>query len=314
MTSSWKVAVVGLGAMGYHHVRITQQLPCFDLIGVFDVDTAACRRVQEQFKVPVFSSLSDVFAQADVVYIATPTKTHFEIAVQAIQSGCHLFLEKPIVATVQEAQELLHLSQQHNVLLGVGHTERFNPVIAWLHQRLQEETILSINIERVGPRPPRIKDVGIVTDLAVHDLDLIAYISRSPLQHVRCVGNSTNGEHEDIAQIVVSTANRVVGSINTNWLTPFKSRKIHIATSSRFFEGDLLRSLVNVYEGDKNEMSRYTVEEPSIRWKEPLLAQGEAFCQYLAGNTASGTVDGKSGMEVLQWVSRCLRDLKGIRE
>lgn len=311
MSSIWKVAVIGLGSMGQHHVRVTSTLPeCFDLVGVYDADPEACERARQRFGVHIFPSVKEAIEAAEAVYIATPTRTHFEVASQAIKAGCHVFIEKPIATSVEEGKEIVRLGKEYGVRIGVGHTERFNPAVVWLKKRMESETVLSVNIERVGPRPPRIKDVGIVTDLAVHDLDLIAYLTNSTLKTIRCVGNHTSGEHEDVAQIVVSTETQVVGSINTNWLTPFKSRSIRVATSSGFFEADLLRSLVRVYTGDKNDLSRYSVEEPWIRWEEPLRSQAIAFASFLHGDDTSGTVKGDRATQVLGWVEACLFDLR----
>ncbi len=313
MSSPWKVAVVGLGSMGQHHVRIVSSLPKhFELVSVFDPEPEACQRANHLFGVSVASSVDELVEKAQVVFVATPTRTHFEVASQAIKAGCHVFIEKPIATTVSEGKQIVELANAHNVRIGVGHTERFNPAVVWLKTRLQSESVLSVNIERVGPRPPRINDVGIVTDLAVHDLDLISYLTDSSLKTIRCVGNHTSGGHEDVAQIVVSTQTQVVGSINTNWLTPFKSRSIHVATSDGFFEADLLRSLVRVYTGDENDLSRYSVEEPWIRWAEPLRTQALAFSDFLHGDDASGTVNGERATQVLGWVEACLHDLKNI--
>lgn len=313
MSSPWKVAVVGLGAMGQHHVRVVSSLPDhFELVAVYDSDSEACQRANHRYGATIGSSVEELIEKAEVVYVATPTRTHFEVASLAIKAGRHVFIEKPIAPSVSEGNQLVDLADQYSVRIGVGHTERFNPAVVWLRTRLLSESVLSVNIERVGPRPPRIKDVGIVTDLAVHDLDLISYLTNSPLKTIRCVGNHTSGEHEDVAQIVVSTQSQVVGSINTNWLTPFKSRSIHVATSEGFFEADLLRSIVRVYTGDKNDLSRYSVEEPWIRWAEPLQAQALAFSDFLHGNDASGTVNGKRATQVLGWVEACLHDLKHV--
>ncbi len=311
MSRRWKTVILGLGSMGSHHLRIVSQLQgCFEVVGIFDPKEEVLQSLRLQYGVRAFTSAEEAFQHAEVALIATPTSMHFSLAMQAIDAGCHVFIEKPIAATVAQAEKLVTLAQQRKIKIGVGHTERFNPLVVWLLERLSHETILSINIERVGPRPPRVKDVGIITDLAVHDLDLISYLSQSPLEQVRCVGNRTCGEHEDVAQIVVSTSNHVVGSINTNWLTPFKSRKLHIATSGAFFVGDLLRGQAKVYVGDPSDLNRYNVEAPYIPHCEPLLSQAKAFCKMLEGERGSGTVTGEEATQVLYWVECCLKDLR----
>jgi predicted dehydrogenase len=296
--------------MGRHHLRVCSQLTNLcEVVGVYDCDRMATDRAAQEFGAYICKSLGEAIHRSDVVYIATPTSSHYAVAKQAIQSQRHVFIEKPIANDIAQAEELNALASQNAILIGVGHTERFNPVVIWLAQHLSDEEILSINIERVGPRPPRIKDVGIITDLAVHDLDLVAFLSRSPIRSVRCMGKCSQGQYEDVAQIVLSTENCVVGSIHTNWLTPFKSRRIRVATTRALFRGDLLRGVAEIYTALDESSSRYSVEEAVIRGSEPLVAQAQAFFQYLKVQAPSSIVTGKEAIIVLNWVQRCLSDL-----
>ena len=160
---------------------------------------------------PAVSSIEEAINAADALFVATPTSTHHKVAMQAIAANRHVFVEKPLAHTSRYAAALVEASRRVGTKLAVGHTERFNPVVRWLLERLRGKEILSLNIERVGPRPPRIKDVGIVTDLGVHDLDLFECLTGSELKLVRCIGRATSGSQEDIAQILVCTRSGVVG-------------------------------------------------------------------------------------------------------
>jgi len=306
-----KVAVVGLGVMGQHHVRVLRQLSDrFDLVSVYDSDTALAESTGVRAGVPASRSMEEAIDLADALFVATPTSTHHEVAMQAIAAHRHVFVEKPVAHTSRDAEALVHASRRARTRLAVGHTERFNPVVRWLLERLRGKEILSLNIERVGPRPPRIKDVGIVTDLGVHDLDLFECLTGSELERVRCVGRATSGSHEDIAQILVSTRTGVVGSININWLTPFKSRRIMVATKEAFFRADLLRASVEVCAALDPASSRYSVEDAIIRGPEPLQAQAVAFARYVGGEPDAGAVTGEEGLRVLQWVEHCLTSMR----
>lgn len=305
-----KVSVIGLGMMGRHHVRVTKLLSdLFDVVGIYDTRKEQANEIGQTYDVTPCRSVEEAIEKAEVVYVATPTSTHHDIAMQAIQAGRHVFIEKPIADSAERGTALVNAAKEAGVLIGVGHTERFNPVVLWLSSQIADESILSINIERVGPRPPRIKDVGIVTDLGVHDLDLIAFLASSPLQQARCVGKASIGTQEDVAQIVVSTGNGVVGSINTNWLTPFKARRVTVATARSYYEGDLLRNNGKIYSYIDENPSRYAVEDANIRWQEPLQSQAKSFYKYLHGDASGGTVSGEEGLQALHWVQTCLQDL-----
>ncbi|MFM2267135.1 MAG: hypothetical protein RL757_576 [Bacteroidota bacterium] len=304
-----KVVLIGLGMIGKIHARILNSLPNFELIGVFDLDEEARKSLSRQYKIKSFDDIDAAIEAAQVVYVATPTSTHYDIAKRAIIAKRHVFIEKPIATNVKEANDLVQLAAQNNVLIGVGHVERFNPAVAWLRENVPNDEILSINIERVGPRPPRIKDVGIVTDLGVHDLDLLSFIANSPLQSVSCVASATLGEYEDTAQIAALTQNNIVGAITTNWLTPYKSRQIKIATSKKFFIADLLNCQISIYEGLEPIGERYLIEQISLVKYEGLRAESEAFAELLDGNV-SGIITGEQGAAVVQWVQHCLDDYK----
>ena len=297
--------------MGHHHARVLSQLShLYHLEGVYDTDPDQCHRVAEAHNCSAFESLAEAVRNAEVVFIATPTLTHRDLALFALEARRHIFIEKPLADTTARALEIKNAAGRYQSKVAVGHTERFNPVTRWILERLESESVLSVNIERIGPRPPRIKDVGIVTELAVHDLDLIKCFTGASIDRVRCVGRSTNGKFEDVAQIVISTNNGAVGAINTNWLTPFKSRIVTVSTKRLFLVGDLMRFKGHVYAYlDPKDTTKYSVEEAGIKWYEPLVAQAEAFHKYLAGDEASGTVGLDDGLEALWLVEKCLGDL-----
>jgi len=305
-----KIAIIGLGVMGSRHMRVVSGLTeLFELVGGYDQDEQLKEEVCARYQAPALTSLEEAIELAEVVLISTPTSTHFELAKQTIEAGRDLFVEKPLADTHENCQKLIELQKKHGVRMGVGHVERFNPVIQWLRERLHQESLLSINIERVGPNPPQIKDVGIVTDLAVHDLDLIAFLSKAPLGRLSCVGSAEPSRHENVAQIITTTDNGVVGSINTNWLTPFKSRQITIATKEFFFQGDLLRGSGRVYSLLDTKASSYSVEEAIFFKKEPLVAQMEAFAGFLKGEETD-TASAEDGTQIVAWAESCLVDME----
>jgi UDP-N-acetylglucosamine 3-dehydrogenase len=305
-----KAVVIGAGEMGSRHLRLLKRAgPRISLMGVFDTDSTKLERATREHEVRAFRSLEQAIDAADVVFVSTPTVHHAPVATEAIRRGRHVFVEKPLADTVESGEQLVREAAAARVTLVVGHTERFNPAVRALAASLQGERVLSVNIERVGPRPPRVKDVGILTDLGVHDLDLIEHLSGSPIQRVRCVAKASQGALEDLAHIAVETESGVIGAVTTNWLTPFKSRRILVATERAAFSADLMRFDVRAFRNNNAESSNsYSVDELPIQWREPLEAQLDAFLSLLDQGPRNGLVMGEDGLRVLRTVRACRED------
>ncbi len=306
-----RVGLIGAGAIGRHHARILGSLGNIHFAGIHDSDEKAATLLCENHGGKYYSSLTDLFDCLDVLYIATPTSTHHGIAIQAIERRLHTFIEKPIAATVLEANEIVKAAESSGCKVAVGHVERFNPVVRWLAAAIAESQILSINISRVGPRPPRVKDVGIVIDLAVHDLDLIYHLSKSTIEDISAFVTSTFGKHEDVAQIIVKTTSGVIGAINTNWLTPYKSRVIQIATPGMLYVGDLVAGTIAKYEGIGDSGNKYVVENVVAASAEPLVLQSKEFLNSIINNTASANASAVEGARTVELATRCLIQSQG---
>ncbi len=170
----------------------------------------------------------------DAVTIAAPTHLHRDIAIECAARGIHVMVEKPIASTVEESRAIVAATRRAGVTLMVGHVERFNPAVQSIKRAIQDQDILSIAITRVGPFPPRMSNVGVVIDLAVHDIDLIRWFTDSEIVEIQPQTSSAVAEREDIALLQFRTASGVLAHINTNWLTPFKARTIHVATRDKY--------------------------------------------------------------------------------
>ena len=185
-------------------------------------------------------------------------------------------MEKPIASSVEEGQEIVAAARRAGVTLMVGHVERFNPAVAAIKQAISGEDILSIAITRVGPFPPRMSNVGVVIDLAVHDIDLIRWFTESDIVEVQPQLSSAVAEREDIALLQFRTASGVLAHINTNWLTPFKARNVTVATRGKYVMGDLLTRQVTECFGFKPDGS-YSMRHLPVGHDEPLRAELIAF-------------------------------------
>ncbi len=213
-------------------------------------------------------------------------------------------VEKPIASSAEEGRSIIAAARRANVILMVGHVERFNPAVAAIKEAIHGEDILSIAITRVGPFPPRMSNVGVVIDLAVHDIDLIRWFTDSDIVEVQPQLSSAMAEREDIALLQFRTASGVLAHINTNWLTPFKARNVHVATRKKYVMGDLLTRQVTECFGFQPDGS-YSMRHLSVGHAEPLRAELSAFLTAIREDSVPA-VTGEEGVASLDIAMRCL--------
>jgi len=300
-----RVGVIGAGVMGSNHARVLAGLPGVTLVGIVDPLPAHRARAVEMTGCTTFATLEElVDAGVDAVTIAAPTHLHHEVALACIARKIHVLVEKPIASTVEEGHEIVAAARHAGVTLMVGHVERFNPAVAAIKQAITGEDILSIGITRVGPFPPRMSNVGVVIDLAVHDIDLIRWFTESDIVEVQPQLSSAVAEREDIALLQFRTASGVLAHINTNWLTPFKARNVTVATRGKYVMGDLLTRQVTECFGFKPDGS-YSMRHLPVGHDEPLRAELIAFLNSVRSGHAPA-VTGDEGVASLEIAIRCL--------
>ena len=222
-----RIGVIGAGVMGSNHARVLSELPGVKLVGIADPDRARCEQVAGKLNCAGFGDVDGLInAGVDAVTIAAPTHLHHDIATACAARGLHILVEKPVASTVEQGRAIVAAARRAGVTLMVGHIERFNPAVQSIKRAIKDQDILSIAITRVGPFPPRMSNVGVVIDLAVHDIDLIRWFTDSEIVEIQPQTSSAVAEREDIALLQFRTASGVLAHINTNWLTPFKARNI----------------------------------------------------------------------------------------
>ncbi|MFY9898996.1 MAG: Gfo/Idh/MocA family oxidoreductase [Xanthobacteraceae bacterium] len=302
---SLRVGVIGVGVMGSNHARVLAELPGVKLVGVADPDRKRCDQVARSLGCASFSDAGDLMRRGvDAVTIAAPTHLHREIAIDCAGRGIHVLVEKPIASTVEESRAIVAAARRAGVTLMVGHVERFNPAVQSIKRAIKDQNILSIAITRVGPFPPRMSNVGVVIDLAVHDIDLIRWFTDSEIVEIQPQTSSAVAEREDIALLQFRTASGVLAHINTNWLTPFKARTIHIATRDKYLIGDLLTLQVTECFGFQPDGS-YSMRHLSVGYAEPLRSELIAFVNAIrSGETPA--VTGEEAVASLEIATRCL--------
>lgn len=302
-----RMGVIGVGNMGYNHARVLSELKEVDLVGIADPRQEVLVEVEGLLGTRGFSRFEDLLEEGvEGVVVAVPTSLHFQIATEVIDRRIPVLIEKPLASHSREARDIVDRAQAADTPLMVGHIERFNPVVKTLKKVLEDQKIISIDITRVGPLPPRIKDVGVITDLGVHDVDLIAFLTGSEFVKVFCCSSSNYARFEDTAVMMFEMENGAVAHITSNWLTPFKVRKIEIATKEKFIEGDLLGFKVTEYRGYPAVSQEYMVRELGIGFQEPLKGELLAFVDSIREGKPV-PISGRDGLKAMEIIEMCLK-------
>ncbi|MFK7771419.1 MAG: Gfo/Idh/MocA family protein [Saprospiraceae bacterium] len=239
-----KIGVLGVGHLGKIHVKCIQQTDCFELIGFFDPNDKNAAQVSESQGVKRFDQVEELLALVDVVDIVTPTITHFELALQAIQHGKHVFIEKPLCNTVEEAETLLTACRKHGVKVQVGHVERFNPALLAL-----EDTKLSpmfIEAHRLAVFNPRGTDVSVILDLMIHDLDIVLSLVDSEVKGVHASGVSVVSDSPDIANVRLEFENGCVANLTASRISMKQMRKVRLFQPDAYISLDFLEKNTQV--------------------------------------------------------------------
>lgn len=266
-----KIGIAGLGKMGQNHLRELQKNPNFQVNALFDLHP---KPELNEFGA-IFHTDFDAFLgqKSDLIIIATPTNTHLEVATRALEKCPALLIEKPLALNLSEIERLSGLS--YGKKIAVGLCERFNPAVLSLKKELENQKITSLSIQRFSPRPERIKDVGILHDLAVHDLDLLGFLSGERIQRTLIFSKA----HEENESIIACELENSTACLYESWDHPLKFRKIYLASEEHFFEADLLNFTL-LKDGLRLEL------EPKLREKTPLFGEHEALLAWLDGGEA----------------------------
>lgn len=300
-----RVGVVGVGVMGSNHARVLSEMPGVKLVGIADPDRERRDQVANKLGCAGFKDAEALLQHGvDAVSIAAPTHLHRDIAIDCAARGIHILVEKPIAPTVEDSRAIVAAARRAGVTLMVGHVERFNPAVQSIKRAINDQDILSIAITRVGPFPPRMSNVGVVIDLAVHDIDLIRWFTESEIIEIQPQTSSAVAEREDIALLQFRTASGVLAHINTNWLTPFKARTIHVATRDKYLIGDLLTLQVTECFGFQPDGS-YSMRHLSVGYAEPLRSEFQAFLTAIRSGEPPA-VTGDEAVASLEVAIRCL--------
>ncbi len=286
-----RAGVVGLGMMGRNHVRVWDEVVAdAELVAVADPDAAAVTRATQGRRARGFDDVERMVAEEelDLVSIVAPTSLHLPATLAALRAGANVLVEKPIAATREEAQTMIEAAEAAGRMLTVGHIERFNPAIRELRRRLEAGElgrIFQISATRLGPFPARIRDVGVVVDLAPHDLDVMRFlVGAEPVRIYAETEQRIHTEHEDLFNGTVRFANGVLGVLNINWVTPTKRRVLTVTGERGMYVADYITQALDFYPNPEAGAEITTVAEGEmirreVQHEEPLAVELREFAR-----------------------------------
>ncbi|MEW6328535.1 MAG: Gfo/Idh/MocA family oxidoreductase [Candidatus Micrarchaeota archaeon] len=269
-----RIGVAGIGNMGSNHLRVLSMMKDAELAAVCDAKPEL-EGLARKYGARFYKTLAKMLARErlDAVDICLPTMLHESAALEALAAGKNVFVEKPIAHTLEAARRVTAAAEKSGLTLMVGHVERFNQAVRTLKEALAGERIVSISFTRVGPVPPQTRDVGVVLDIGIHDIDLARYISGREIRKVFC---TTSGDRalEDCAEILMVLDDGISAQLSLNWLTPFKVRTIEAITRAKAYSADLMRNEVRAYGNFRQERTpSYSTDMLPLRYTEPLFAE-----------------------------------------
>jgi predicted dehydrogenase len=236
--SKIKCGVAGVGSLGQHHARIYAALPTAELTGVFEANDARAAEICAKYNCRRFATLEELGEACDAVSVVVPTDRHAAVALPLLAKGCHLLIEKPICASLAEAEQVLAAARAHDCLVQVGHIEHFNPVMGFLEQEVIAPQF--ITAERLAPYTPRGTEVGVVLDLMIHDIGIVLELVKSPVEKIDSVGVSVLSKTEDIANARIQFANGCVANLSTSRMSLKKVREIRVFQPTGYFSFDFM--------------------------------------------------------------------------
>jgi UDP-N-acetylglucosamine 3-dehydrogenase len=308
-----RIGLFGLGQMGRHHARILGDSDDVDFVGAFDPGGDPHRAMRRG---ELFDDAEELIeAGIDAAIVAVPTIRHKDLALRLADRGVHTLIEKPLAESVSAARKIRDQFHDEGVLGAVGHVERFNSCLQEMKRRLDKGDlgrVISISTERVGPFPHRIQDVGVVKDLATHDIDIVTWIGGSDFSEASGqLAHKMGRPHEDLVVATGRLENDIVAAINVNWLTPVKRRAVSVLGEKGAFVADLLTGDLTFYanadvdsEWDQLAQLKGVSEGDMIRYafpkREPLAVEQQAFREAIANGEAEGVVTLDDGVRILE--------------
>ncbi len=304
MRETLRLGVVGLGQWGRHHARVFASMPGVELVGVADLDLREVEATAARHATRGYVDYRDLIGKVDAVSVVVPTVSHYGVARDLIDAGVHVLLEKPMTATVEEAERLVALNHRRGTVMLVGHVERFKPAVQHLTEIVSEP--LFIQARRVRPFDPnRVMDVGVVLDLMIHDIDIVLSLVPEPVLEIGGVGVRVHNSHEDLAVAHLVAEGGCRMTLTASRVSATKTVEMEVTMPNRTVHLDYLREVISIRHFN-GESQRFALDG-----EEPLRAELAHFVACVRGE-ARPLVSAEDGTRALEVSHRLLRNLVDI--
>jgi predicted dehydrogenase len=308
-----RIGVIGVGNMGQHHTRVLSLLKDVELVGISDVNIERGLDTASKYRVRFFENYHDLLPHVDAICIAVPTRLHHSVGMDCMKAGVHTLIEKPIAASILEAESLVNAAAEANCILQVGHIERFNPAFQELSKVLKTEDILALEAHRMSPYSDRANDVSVVLDLMIHDIDLLLELVGSPVVKLTASGSRANeAGYLDYVTATLGFANGIVATLTASKVTHRKIRSIVAHCQSSLTEADFLNNEILIH---RKTTANYSTDYGQVLYRqdgliekvytsniEPLHAELEHFVHCVRGGDQP-SVGGEQALKALRLAS-----------
>ncbi len=323
------IGVIGVGHLGKLHTKMFKQIENCELAGVFDANPEQAKAVSQEFGIPAFNSIEELLSKVKAVSIAAVTSAHHEIAKKCLQNNVHVFVEKPITTTIEQAEELVEIAKNNNLKLQVGHIERFNPGLISLESYISEPRF--IQTDRLSQFNPRGTDVAVVLDLMIHDIDIILSLIKSNIKQIDANGVAVVSDHIDIANARIQFENGAVANVTASRISQKKMRKMRIFQKDHYISLDFVTGVSEVYRlqpveqsalpnaisfgeigvGDKKK--RLVYEQPEFKEINALNYELQLFVDSVLYNKKI-VVSGEDGLKALKVAEIIINKIEESKE
>ncbi len=262
-----KIGVAGTGQMGRYHINLLPTIPGIEFCSICDINEDMIKTLTKKYDVRGFIDYKKFLSSVDAVIISVPTYLHYRFANEALEAGKHVLLEKPMTKTVYFAEKLIGLAARKNLVLQVGHVERFNPAVQELQNIVKKPYL--IQVQRLGPRS-RIKDVGVVLDIMIHDIDIVLSIAQSKVVGISAYGHKIYSGFEDVANATIYFANGIIANITASRVSANKIRTLAISQEGSYILLDYMTQEITVI---RQPLEEYIVLKEEIKYKQESLVE-----------------------------------------
>lgn len=308
-----RIGVIGVGNMGQHHTRILSMLKDVELVGISDINIERGLDTASKYRVRFFEHYLDLLPYVEAVCIAVPTRLHYQVGIECLGAGVHVLIEKPIAASICEAESLVNAAAQANGILQVGHIERFNPAFQELGKVLKTEELLALEAHRMSPYSHRANDVSVVLDLMIHDIDLLLELAASPVVKLTASGSrASDSGYLDYVTATLNFANGIVATLTASKVTHRKIRRLVAHCKNSLTEADFLNNEILIH---RQTTANYTTDYGQVLYRqdgliekvytsniEPLHAELEHFVHCVRGGQPP-SVGGEQALKALRLAS-----------